>query len=178
MDDAEHGVGFVNHIDGGDLAFLHEIEGFAGQDMRMDGLWVTRHAEGEIHLESCAAVFFHETAEVTVSEDSGEAAVGFEDGGHAETFAAHFVNHFNDGSVERDVRESIAGVHFVFDAEKLLAKIPKHGFTLVVESGIKSSSELPLLKQLGAHAVLIGETFMRADDPEQLVKEFVLACQK
>jgi len=63
-------------------------------------------------------------------------------------------------------------------AEKLLAKAPKKGVTLVVESGIKSSAELPHLKMLGAHAVLIGETFMRADDPEKIVKEFAQACQK
>ena len=64
------------------------------------------------------------------------------------------------------------------NAEKLLAKIPKKGVTLVVESGIKSSEELPRLKEQGAHAVLIGETFMRAEDPEKMVKEFTQACQK
>ena len=64
------------------------------------------------------------------------------------------------------------------NAEKLLAKAPKKGFTFVVESGIKLPSELPHLKALGAHAVLIGETFMRADDPEKTVKEFAQACRK
>jgi indole-3-glycerol phosphate synthase len=62
--------------------------------------------------------------------------------------------------------------------EKLLARAPKKGVTLVVESGIASPAELPHLKALGAHAVLIGETLMRSDDPEKLVKEFVLACRK
>lgn len=64
------------------------------------------------------------------------------------------------------------------NAEKLLLKMPKKGMTLVVESGIQSPSELPRLRQLGAHAVLIGETFMRAEDPEKTVKEFAHACQK
>jgi indole-3-glycerol phosphate synthase len=64
------------------------------------------------------------------------------------------------------------------NAERLLAKAPKSGVTYVVESGIKASTELPRLKELGAHAVLIGETFMRAEDPEQLVKEFAQACRK
>src|ERR1700687_1466370 len=64
------------------------------------------------------------------------------------------------------------------NAEKLLAIAPKRGVTRVVESGIISPSELPRLKQLGAHAVLVGEILMRAEDPERLVKEFVFACRK
>jgi indole-3-glycerol phosphate synthase len=64
------------------------------------------------------------------------------------------------------------------NAARLLAKAPKTGQTYVVESGIKAASELPTLKRLGAQAVLIGETFMRAENPEQLVKEFTQACQK
>lgn len=64
------------------------------------------------------------------------------------------------------------------NAERLLSKAPKEGVTFVVESGIKSPAELPRLMELGAHAVLIGETLMRAQDPEELVKEFTQACQK
>jgi len=64
------------------------------------------------------------------------------------------------------------------NAARLLSKAPKKGVTLVIESGIKASTELPKLKELGAHAVLIGETFMRAEDPESLVKEFAQACRK
>jgi len=64
------------------------------------------------------------------------------------------------------------------NAARLLSKAPKRGVTLVIESGIKASSELPKLKELGAHAVLIGETFMRAEDPESIVKEFAQACRK
>jgi len=64
------------------------------------------------------------------------------------------------------------------NAARLLSKAPKKGVTLVIESGIKVSSELPRLKELGAHAVLIGETFMRAEDPESIVKEFTQACRK
>ncbi len=64
------------------------------------------------------------------------------------------------------------------NAERLLAKVPKMKITLVVESGIKKPEELPRLRDLGAHAVLIGETFMRAENPEQTVKEFAQACLK
>lgn len=63
-------------------------------------------------------------------------------------------------------------------APKLLSKITKMDVRKVVESGIRSSHELPLLRDHGAHAVLIGETLMRSDQPETLVKEFVNACQK
>jgi indole-3-glycerol phosphate synthase len=63
-------------------------------------------------------------------------------------------------------------------AEKLLAKISTKGITLVVESGIKDPATLPHLKELGVHAVLIGETFMRAENPEKTVREFSQACQK
>ena len=64
------------------------------------------------------------------------------------------------------------------NAKKILSKMPKRGITAVVESGIKESSELPFLREQGANAVLIGETFMRAEDPEKAVREFTLACQK
>jgi indole-3-glycerol phosphate synthase len=64
------------------------------------------------------------------------------------------------------------------NAARLLSKAPQSGVTYVVESGIKSPQELPSLKKQGAHAVLIGETLMRAVNPEQLIKEFVHACQK
>jgi indole-3-glycerol phosphate synthase len=63
-------------------------------------------------------------------------------------------------------------------AHKLLLKAPISSALWVVESGIRSPSELPRLLALGAHAVLIGETLMRAEDPTTLVKEFVHACQK
>ena len=64
------------------------------------------------------------------------------------------------------------------NAERLLVKVPKAGVTLVVESGIRTPAELPRLKALGAHAVLIGETLMRAEDPEKLLKEFIQSCRK
>jgi indole-3-glycerol phosphate synthase len=79
------------------------------------------------------------------------------------------------GINNRNLRTLRVDLH---NAERLLVKVPKKGITLVVESGIKSPSELPHLKALGAHAVLIGETFMRAEDPEKTVKEFAQACQK
>ena len=48
-------------------------------------------------------------------------------------------------------------------SERLIKKIPKDK-VIVVESGIKSFKEVQNFKRLGAHAVLIGETFLRAPD--------------
>ena len=53
---------------------------------------------------------------------------------------------------------------------RLVPKIPA-GKTIVAESGIKTSEELRAARDLGAHAVLIGETLMRAPDPAQKLRE-------
>lgn len=54
--------------------------------------------------------------------------------------------------------------------ERLIPRIPK-GTTIVAESGIKDHTDIQKLQQLGAHAVLIGETFLRAHDVGAKVKE-------
>ncbi len=57
-------------------------------------------------------------------------------------------------------------------SEKLIPKIPK-GKVIVSESGLKSHDEIVLLKDLGAHAVLIGETFLEAPDMAGKIKEIM-----
>jgi indole-3-glycerol phosphate synthase len=52
----------------------------------------------------------------------------------------------------------------------LLAAIPT-GKTVVSESGIRSRAEIEELERVGVDAVLIGETLMRAPDPEAAVRE-------
>jgi indole-3-glycerol phosphate synthase len=52
----------------------------------------------------------------------------------------------------------------------LLAAIPT-GKTVVSESGIRTRQEIEELERVGVDAVLIGETLMRAPDPEQAVRE-------
>jgi indole-3-glycerol phosphate synthase len=79
------------------------------------------------------------------------------------------------GINNRDLRTLRVDPH---TAERLLAKVPKKGMTLVVESGLKDPSELPHLRDLGVHAVLIGETLMRATNAEEMVRRFVQACPK
>jgi indole-3-glycerol phosphate synthase len=41
----------------------------------------------------------------------------------------------------------------------------------VSESGVKSADDVALLREIGAEAVLIGETLMRAEDKEKKLNE-------
>jgi indole-3-glycerol phosphate synthase len=62
---------------------------------------------------------------------------------------------------------------FSVDLERtfeLLPDIPA-GKTVVSESGIRSSEQVAELERVGVDAVLIGETLMRADDPERVCRE-------
>lgn len=52
----------------------------------------------------------------------------------------------------------------------LLAAVPT-GKTVVSESGIRTRPEIEELERVGVDAVLIGETLMRAEDPEEAVRE-------
>ena len=52
----------------------------------------------------------------------------------------------------------------------LLAMVPT-GKVVVSESGIRSRAEIEELERVGVDAVLIGETLMRASDPEAAVRE-------
>ena len=55
-------------------------------------------------------------------------------------------------------------------SERLIPQIPKQS-AIVAESGIKSYEEVKHLKDLGVHAVLIGETFLKAPDIAKKIKE-------
>ncbi|MDB5055908.1 MAG: indole-3-glycerol phosphate synthase TrpC [Bacilli bacterium] len=56
--------------------------------------------------------------------------------------------------------------------EQLIGMIPA-GKTIVSESGIAHADEITYLREVGAHAVLVGETFMRKESIEQAVKELM-----
>jgi indole-3-glycerol phosphate synthase len=55
-------------------------------------------------------------------------------------------------------------------SERLIAKMPPD-VVAVSESGLKSASDVTRLKQLGYRAFLIGERFMAAPDPGQLLAD-------
>lgn len=57
-------------------------------------------------------------------------------------------------------------------AEKLAPSIPKDRI-IVVESGLSNPRQISALKDLGVNAVLIGETFLRAEDIKIKVKELM-----
>ncbi|MBF0483713.1 MAG: indole-3-glycerol phosphate synthase TrpC [Candidatus Omnitrophica bacterium] len=54
--------------------------------------------------------------------------------------------------------------------EKLIPLIPKDK-VIVAESGLKTREDILRVKQAGAHAVLMGEVFMRSDDIGAKIKE-------
>jgi indole-3-glycerol phosphate synthase len=56
---------------------------------------------------------------------------------------------------------------------KLITDVPA-GKTVVSESGYEFREQLDELERIGVDAVLIGETLMRADDPESRVRELTL----
>jgi len=72
------------------------------------------------------------------------------------------VNNRNLGTFHTDVNNSF----------KLAEKLPNE-FVLVSESGISSPSTILQLRQIGFKGFLIGETFMKTENPGQMLKEFV-----
>lgn len=61
-------------------------------------------------------------------------------------------------------------------AEKLIPKVPKDK-VIVVESGVETHEQVVMFKELGANAVLIGETFMRSPDIAKKVKEVMYGAK-
>jgi indole-3-glycerol phosphate synthase len=59
---------------------------------------------------------------------------------------------------------------------ELLVDVPA-GKTVVSESGIRSREQVEELERVGVDAVLIGETLMRSEDPEQACRELVYTEQ-
>jgi indole-3-glycerol phosphate synthase len=72
------------------------------------------------------------------------------------------INNRNLKTFETDIQISI----------DLMADIPKSKF-IVTESGIKTKNDIQKLSKAGVDAFLIGETFMRADNPGEMLNNFV-----
>ena len=71
------------------------------------------------------------------------------------------------GINNRDLEDFSVDLHRTFD---LIADVPA-GKVVVSESGIHTRHQIDELEQVGVDAVLIGETLMRAPDPEAAVRE-------
>ena len=54
-----------------------------------------------------------------------------------------------------------------------LAKIAPDEATLISESGLREAADLEMLKDVGYRGFLIGETLMRAEQPEQLLRSLI-----
>jgi len=59
---------------------------------------------------------------------------------------------------------------------RLLCYFPE-GITRVSESGIETTDDVRRLYVAGVHALLVGETLMRADNPVAVVREWMDACR-
>ena len=73
------------------------------------------------------------------------------------------------GINNRDLEDFTVDITRTFD---LLADVPA-GKTVVSESGIVYREQIEELERVGVDAVLVGETLMRAPDPEQAVRALV-----
>lgn len=60
---------------------------------------------------------------------------------------------------------------------KLRAMVPE-GITVIAESGIKTQADVEVLANAGFNGILMGETLMRSDNREALIKEFKQAAVK
>ena len=57
-------------------------------------------------------------------------------------------------------------------SERLIAKAPQDRI-MVSESGLRNAESFHRLHNLGFHGFLIGETLMRAADPEKALRDFI-----
>ena len=60
---------------------------------------------------------------------------------------------------------------------QLLTDVPT-GKTVISESGISRREELAELERIGVDGALIGESLMKAEDPEALVREFSVSLDE
>lgn len=56
--------------------------------------------------------------------------------------------------------------------ERVASRVPQH-VTVVGESGIRTRDDIQRLRRAGVHAVLVGETLMRAPDRRQALRELL-----
>ena len=57
------------------------------------------------------------------------------------------------------------------DNSRRMRELVPQNVLFVSESGVKSADDVALLREIGAEAVLIGETLMRAEDKEKKLNE-------
>jgi indole-3-glycerol phosphate synthase len=113
-------------------------------DAKLESL--RRVTEDELNMDALVEV--HTLEELNTAVDSGAKLIG--------------VNN-------RDLRTFQVSLH---TSEQVAAQAP-NGVTLVSESGIETAEDLRRLTELGYKGFLIGETLMRADDPEAKLRSLL-----
>jgi indole-3-glycerol phosphate synthase len=108
-------------------------------------------ASDEAGLEALVEV--HEPAELRIANEAGAALVG--------------VNNRDLATLQTDVSHSLA----------LARRVREEGWVwpelVVSESGIRARAQVEELARAGYHAVLVGETLLRAPDPARAVRELL-----
>ncbi len=115
------------------------------EDNQMKDLMVTAHALG---LDCLVEV--HDEGEIERAIDADAKIIG--------------VNNRNLHTLKVDVANGI----------RLISHIPP-GVVIVAESGFKNNDDVKRVRDAGAHAVLIGETFMREADIGSKIKEVMMS---
>ncbi len=77
------------------------------------------------------------------------------------------------GINNRDLRTFEVSLETTF---RLLRYLPEE-LTRVSESGIETAEQVRRLYEAGVHALLVGETLMRTEDPAAIVREWMDACR-
>lgn len=101
-----------------------------------------------MEAELDALVEVHDERELDVALEIGARIIG--------------INNRNLQTFEVDLRTT----------EQLVPKIPKH-VTIVSESGIQTADHLKRLRDIGVHAVLVGESLMRQKDVVEATKQLL-----
>ena len=112
--------------------------------LRPDELGIALHARRDLDLDAIVEVSLPEELDVALEVDADVLGIN-----------------------NRDLEDFSVDLQRTFD---LIADVPA-GKVVVSESGIHARHQIDELEQVGVDAVLIGETLMRAPDPEAAVRE-------
>src|SRR5882724_812983 len=102
-------------------ALLQQCQSLARQHSWTNCLWIACHTVRKIHIHHRAAVLFHQTPQIAVSQNSRQLAVGVHHGGHTQLFCGHFVEHPRHGRIQRNARQLVSRVHHFLHSEQALA---------------------------------------------------------
>lgn len=144
--------------------------------LRKDFVIDTLQVEETAHINADAMLLIAEALDAPQLADLYQAAL--------ELDIDPFVELHSAGQLDKVMRldPKVIGINsrdlFTFKTDlgvtmELVRNIPK-GVAVVAESGIQGKADATLLRDAGVHAILVGESLMRAKDVEGLIKELML----